>query len=309
MPGPGGGSRGGGFGGGGSRGGGGGFGGGFGGGGSRGGFGGGGFGGPHHRPPHHRPPHFHGPHFGWGWHRPRYYGGGGGGCLGALLAPIIIIIFATFMLISMVFSGLGGLFAQDDEYVEEIMQDYANAQYAAEFPAGATYEDNVLIVFLANEDMERYYCISWVGNNLETDVNNLFGNRFRALVTSRFGGLYKYSLPTDLAYVVETMGNEIASLGLESSFREKTDGARATSHLTNHSEMQIDDTLINTELAKFTEKTGIPAVIVVADETDVFVPSDFSWVGIVLVVALVGLAIFLIVRTVKKNKEEEMARK
>lgn len=59
------------------------------------------------------------------------------------------------MLISMVFSGIGGLFAQDDdrepnradvtvqveqeaEYSEQIMQDYANAQYAAEFPAGDT---------------------------------------------------------------------------------------------------------------------------------------------------------------------------
>ena len=300
MPGPGGGSRGGGFGGGGSRGGGGGFGGGFGGGGSR----GGGFGGHHHRPPH-----FHGPHFGWGWHRPRYYGGGGGSCLGALLAPIIIIIFAAFMLISMVFSGIGGLFAQDDEYVEEIMQDYANAQYAAEFPAGETYEDNVLIVFLANEDMERYYCIAWVGNNLESKVSNLFGNRFESVVTSRFGGLYKYSLPTDFAYILETMGDDIAALGLESSFREDTEGNRATSHLTNHSEMQIDDTLINEKLAEFTEKTGIPAVIVVADETDVFESSGFGAIGIVIGVALIGLAVFLIVRTVKKNKKEEMGRK
>jgi hypothetical protein len=297
MPGPGGGSRGGGFGGGGSRGGGGGFGGGFGGGGSR----GGGFGGHHHRPPH-----FHGPHFGWGWHRPYYYGGS---FVGALLAPIIIIIFAALMLGFAIISSIGGLFTADDAYVEEVMQDYANAQYAAEFPAGETYEDNVLIVFLTNEDMERYYCISWVGNNLETDVNYLFGNRFESLVTSRFGGLYKYSLANDFVYIMETLGDDIESLGLESSFREDTEGDRATSHLTNHSEMQIDDTLINKELAEFTEKTGIPAVIVVADETDVFESSGFGAIGIVISVALIGLAVFLIVRTVKKNKKEEMGRK
>lgn len=208
-----------------------------------------------------------------------------------------------------IISSIGGLFMADDAYVEEVMQDYANAQYAAEFPAGATYEDNVLIVFLTNEDMERYYCISWVGNNLETKVSDQFGNRFKSLVNSRFGGLYKYSLANDFVYIMETLGDDIAALGLESSFREDTEGNRATSHLTNHSEMQIDDTLINEKLVEFTEKTGIPAVIVVADETDVFVPSDFSWVGIVIAVALVGVAIFLIVRTVKKNKEEEMARK
>ena len=243
------------------------------------------------------------------------------------------------MLISTVFSGIGGLFAQDDdsradvtvqveqeaEYSEEIMQDYANAQYAAEFPAGATYEDNVLIVFLANEDMERYYCIAWVGNNLNESVNDLFGARFESVVTSRFGGFYKYSLPTDFEYIVKTMGTNIESLGLESSFKYETDGARATSHLTNHTNLQMDDALVNAALAEFTKKTGIPAVIVLEDEADVFKPpvapvapeepgesSGINWGGVILIVggvALVGLAIFLIVRTVKKNKEEEMARK
>jgi hypothetical protein len=249
------------------------------------------------------------------------------------------------MLIFTVFSGPGGLFAQDDdrepnraditvqveqeaEYSEQIMQDYANAQYAAEFPTGATYEDNVLIVFLANEDMERYYCIAWVGNNLNDRVNDLFGDRFESVVTSRFGGLYKYSLPTDFEHIVKTMATDIESLGLESSFKYETDGARATSHLTNHTNLQMDDALVNAALAEFTEKTGIPAVIVLEDEADVFKPpvapeapeapeepdesSDVNWGRVILIVggvALVGLAIFLIVRTVKKNKEEEMARK
>lgn len=206
--------------------------------------------------------------------------------------------------------AFGSLFEEDEVYVEEIMQDYANAQYAAEFPAGETYEDNVLIVFLTNEDMERYYCIPWVGDNLDSQINNLFGARFESVVTSRFGGLYKYSLPTDLAYVVETMGTEIESLGLESSFKYETDGARATSHLTNHSEMQIDTTLINKKLGEFTEKTGIPAVIVVADETDVFESSSrVDIIPIIIGVAFVGFAIYLIVKAVKKNKEEEMAKK
>lgn len=220
------------------------------------------------------------------------------------------------MLISMVFSGIGGLFAQDDEYVEEVMQDYANAQYAAEFPAGDTYEDNILIVFLANEDMERYYCIPWVGNNLNESVNNLFGARFESVVTSRFGGFYKYSLPTDLAYVIETMGANVEGLGLESSFKYETDGTHAKSHLTNHTSLQMDDALVNRALTEFTEKTGIPAVIVLEDEADVFKPAEESSgfpvgavVGIVIGVGLIGLAIYFIVRTVKKNKEEEMARK
>lgn len=176
--------------------------------------------------------------------------------------------------------------------------------------------------------MERYYCIAWVGNNLNDRVNDLFGANFKSVVTSRFGGPYKYSLPTDFEHIVKTMATNIESLGLESSFKYETDGARATSHLTNHTNLQMDDAHVNRALTEFTEKTGIPAVIVLEDEADVFKPpaapeapeapeapdesSDIDWGRVILIVggvALVGVAIFLIVRTVKKNKEEEMARK
>ena len=164
MPGPGGGSRGGGFGGG-SRGGG------FGGGPRGGGFGGG-FGGPHR---HH---HHHG-----GWYHRHYYGGGGclGGLIGALLYPIIMLIFAGVFL----FSFIGTSFSNVSNggqviYDEAVMQEYADIQYASAFGNSSAYEDNLLLVFLTNEEADGYYTIAWIGDNVKTEISNLFGDETTA---------------------------------------------------------------------------------------------------------------------------------
>ena len=177
MPGPGGSGRGGGFSGG-SRGGFGG-GGGFSGGSRGGGFHGGGFHGGHHHHPHH---HHHG--F-WGFYRPGYYGYGygyGGGCLGgfigALVLPVFLLIFAAVML----FGFVGDAFTNvanggTSDYNEAALQAYADDCYQEHFgDCYETYEDNVLILFLANEESDGYDCIAWVGDNVQYEINDMFHN-------------------------------------------------------------------------------------------------------------------------------------
>ena len=152
MAGPGGGARGGGFGGGGGR-----SGGGFGGGGGRG-FGGGGHHGPHR--PHGYHHHHHHHHGGFWFFGPRrYYGYGGGGCLGGLLglilAPIILIAFAAIIFsvsIGSAFSSIanGGSVV----YNEEAFQTYTKQEYITQFSDYDGVEDNLLIVFLIDENCE-----------------------------------------------------------------------------------------------------------------------------------------------------------
>ena len=175
MPGPGGGARGGGggrgfggFGGGGGS---------FGGGGR--GFGGGGrgFGGG---------PHYHRPHYHGGWFfgpRYHYYGGGGclGGLMGLLLAPIILIMFAVLLIISMFGSAFNLVTTGGNlTYDENIFQDYANEQYAAEFGMTKDYEDNLLLVFAVEDDeYYEYAYIAWCGDHLNQKiVAGKLGNRF-----------------------------------------------------------------------------------------------------------------------------------
>lgn len=314
MPGPGGGSRGGG---GGFRGGGGG---GFhsgGGGGFRGGGGGGGFhggfgGGP--RPPHRPPRRPRGFWGGWFYGPRGYYGGGGclGGLLGILLLPIILVLVAVIMLISSFGSAFsilsrGGV----STYDENVFQDYADAQYAAEFGASTAYEDNLMLVFLVDE--EEYYdyaYIALVGDHINVNIGDMFGNEQtefgRAIAASVNQSSYKYSLDTDLAKMVRTMQEHIVQGGYV-SYTCNEEHTQVDSHLTNKTEMALTEETVNAALAEFTETTGIPVVLVVERIDEVFtktVPTK-TIMTVVIAIALIALAVYLIVRASKNRKQKD----
>lgn len=300
MPGPGGGSRGGGFG-----------------GGSRGGFGGGGmgrgpggFGGGFGRGPYRPRGHFFGPMF-WGYRHPYYYGGGClGGLVGMLVAPIILIMIVVMTFISM-FGSTVAIISNGGEvrYNEADFQDYANEQYINEFGSSSAYEDNLLIIFLTNEEADGYYTIAWIGDNINTRINEMFGNQYsefgRAMQSSVNSGYYAYSLSSNLAMVMEKMTDEVTELGLKSSFKSPSDHSKMTeSHLTNRSDLSLNEQTVNSSLKSFTEATDIPVVIVVDSMETVF--GKTITVGdiltIVILIGFLAFAIWLIVRAVRSRK-------
>lgn len=325
MPGPGGGSRGGGFSGGGSRGGG--SRGGFGGGGSRGGFGGGGG----YRP---RPPR---PHFYGGYHRPYgygYYGGGGGGCLGSLaaiiLVPILVLCISIVVIIGLLTSMITSLFTDEPApdpnagsyiYSEKIFQDYAMMQYDTFYgnvPA-SEYEEKLLLIFLTTEGLEEYSCIAWVGNDIRTEIYDLFGNEqtaFGRVVTDSINPYYEYSLGSNLAVIADRMRMEIEALGLASSFRgDAVPVDPSDSKLVNYTSLNISPETVNDALADFTASTGIETVIVVEAEANVFekyVPAENSKKvseGDIFILALMLLlAVLATVALVKGLKEKKKAK-
>lgn len=297
MPGPGGGSRGGGFGGGS-----------FGGGGGRsGGFGGGSFGGGYH---HHH--HHHGPVFYGGFGRRRYYGGGGclGGLASIIVVPIILLVFSAVFLFASVSSAFTSI-ANGGEvrYSEEKFQDYANAQYMAEFGTSSAYEDNLLIVFLTNEEYDGYYTIAWIGNNVSLRIQEKFGNEYtefgRAMQNSVDTDFYKYSLSSNLTMVMDTMQKSIERENLTSSFITDQDHTTMTkSHVTNYSDLSVNEATINAALERFTESTDIPTVIVIDTVENVFgktMPVGDIMIAVVTL-GIITVAIVAIVKGVKENK-------
>ena len=319
MPGPGGGSRGGGFGGG-SRGGGG-----FSGGGRPGGFGGGsyggprpgGFGGPHHHHHHHHRPFGFFPFF--GFRRPYYGYGYGGGCLGGLLglsAMPIIIIFVVISLLISIFGAVGSSISNVSNggqvvYNESTMEDYAKVEYAREFNSAKEYEDNILIVFLVDEECKGYYTIAYVGNNITDEIYSMFGNEYTEFGTQMLGSInsyYKNSLSKNLATVVNGMTDKVVNLKLKSSFIDEYGSpAGYVSHVTNKSNLSLDERTLNSALEDFTAETDIPMVIVVDDMEEVFGKTVFGTdiMTIVACVALGGAAIYFVYRAVKDKKPEE----
>ncbi len=309
------------------------------GGGSRGGGGhrGGSFGGGHrpggsfggHRPVHR--PHHTRPYMGGGWYGPRRsYGGGGCGCLGGAIS-LVLIPFAMVLAIMLALLGsCSDDIYYDDGYVsiggyydEEKFQDYADGQYAKAFGHLETYEDNLLLVILTEEDNYSYSWIAWVGDHITTDINWLFGAEDtvlgEVLEESVDGQNYKYSLDSNLADAMKMMTTEIKHLNLESSFDCTEERVAFDSHLVNNTDLPMTAETVNDALAYFTEQTGIPVVIVVEDAEGVFgttvtedvadadtVPDTQEWSisgSIVPVVAVILLAavVIVVLRNYKKQ--------
>lgn len=261
MPGPMGGGHGGGFSGG-SR-----AGGGFSGGGSRGGnFGGGFHGGPHHHHGHH---HHHGPIF-MGptfFGRRRYYGGGGG-CLGGALVTIVFILVFVSFLIAAIFGNV--TFESDISdgvpYDEAAFQRYANQRYYDAFCDTDNYENNILLVFVAFDEYDGYDFIAWGGNDIDYETDMLFGYDLQNVVKGQVPDYYEFALSKSLKYVIETMTKKAPAHSAPSM-----DGFDTIySRLYNDSELVIDRELVDTELKKFTEKTGYPIAIAVVDSVEIY---------------------------------------
>jgi hypothetical protein len=309
MPGPGGGSRGGGFG----RSGGGSF------GSGSGGFGrgSGGFG----RGP--RPgrfggfyrPHFHMPFF--GFPRPFFgYGYGGGGCLGGLMGIILFPVLIISIVASVIFSIFGSFggsvsnIASGGHYIEndEKMKNYCMEQYAKEFSDTVEYEDNILIVFLVDDNRKDFYTKVYVGDNIEDSINDMFGGMYTEYGRSLMNNIqknYDDSLSRTLAATVRDMTNEINDLSLESSFyEEKGSPGEYISHVTSHSSIEINENTINSALKDFTEETDIPIVIVIDDMDEVLDKriNGQDILNVILAIAIGGLGIYFIVRAVKGQK-------
>lgn len=287
MAGPGGGSGGGGGFGGGSFGGGGGFsgGGGFGGGSFGGNFGGsnngGNFGGHHHG--HHHGPFFGGPFFG---RRRVQVGGGCGGAIFTVVVLGMFFIFGSLWLFAepgqITINGHPVYIEEDDSFYDEgTMQDYANERYKeifgdpdGYFDGAEGYEDNILLVFLANEEADGYYTIAWVGDNIKPEINEMFGEYTEygeAMNQYINTDYYAYSLDTNLADVVGAMEASIVSANLGSSFKkEAADVPEKISRLVNYTEFEISKDIVNDAIASFRKSTGIPLVIVVDMAEKVF---------------------------------------
>ncbi len=285
MPGP----RGGGGFGGGSRGGGG-----FGGGGHRGGFHGGGY---HHH-------HYHRPFFGGWFFGPRFYGGG---CLGFILAPFIALAFIAiflFLILGITITNIsnGGTVV----YNEHDFQDYANDRYYELFdPSSETFEDNIMIIFLTNEEHDGYYCIAWIGNNVTDEVAYKFSSDGSVLENSMIRNVpdvHEYSLSANLATVVRDL--TAASKNLPSFYENNGQHTSEKSKLVNHSSLNIATAGIDTALSEFTAETDIPLAIVVDDMEEVF-GKGLTGFDIAVIVTVIVATIVIVVIIYKKRKKNK----
>ena len=77
--------------------------------------------------------------------------------------------------------------------------------------------------------------------------------------------------------------------------------SKTESHLTNHSDLAINEETVEAELKKFTEETEIPIVIVVDSMENVF-GKRLSFADIFTMLLFVGLAVVAVVMIVRRVK-------
>lgn len=219
-----------------------------------------------------------------------------------LLLPIILLALVVLILVGSLSGTLNGLFGAGStdtvQYEESVFQSYANTQYAAEFSGTSAYENNLLICFLVNDACDGYYTIAFVGDNLRSEISELFGNEqtvFGRAVISSVSSYYGYSLGSNLATVMDTMTASVQALGLDSSFRTGSSvSSSVTPHLTNHTKQYFSTEAVSSSLQNFTDQTGIPAVIVVDRMEDVFPSKSHNRSSTLIGIGAVLVAVVLI---------------
>lgn len=273
------------------------------GGGGHGGFGGGGFGGGG----------FHGggfrggrgPRMGGFWFfGPRFYYGGG--CLGWFLGPIIALIVVAILMIAILVSLVGSIGKKTVAYSENRFESYLYDVYDEEFSGKAGYEDKIVLAVLTYDDHVEYRYMAMVGDHLPNSVfTKLRGDGNTALVHAMNNNMegssgYENKLARNLEGVVTDLTSSIGAVTFSCAETHVT----GTSRLRNDSALSIDETMVNTALAAFTETTGVEMVIVVDEAAEVFgyqtpIPGI---IALVILLTVAGVIIYIIVRNRKAKK-------
>ena len=226
-----------------------------------------------------------------------------------IMLPIILVLVLVFILIGSIGSAFGNVAKGGETYYDEAkFQAYADEQYAMAFNTASAYEDNLLIVFLTNEERDGYYAIAWVGDNIHTDINMMFGDETTAFgytVQGTVSEYYTYSLDSNLASVMDKMSDKITALNLTSSFKKQTSHeVMPESKLVNYTDIALTEQTVNDSLQSFTDETGIATVIVVDSMEKVLGKTiTFSDIfTIILLIVAIAFLIYFIVRTIRKRK-------
>lgn len=222
------------------------------------------------------------------------------------ILPIIFYILTGIMSFFFLISLVD---CYGSKYNEERFREYASACYEEEFNVEEAHEDNLLIVILTQKGYNECYYISYVGNHVKDNVCNLFGNErseFGKLMNFTFSSNYRNSLDTKIIEVMNVMIYQVKSNASTDSFTCDESHIKVESHITNKTNLEIDETKVNEALANFTEETEIPVTIVVDKDINVFrngISNSTIILGFITF-GLAGLSVLFTIRAIKKKNYE-----
>ena len=231
---------------------------------------------------HHHHHYYHRHHY-YGHH---YYGGGIGS--GAIIV-IALIIFCFIVSFFAVNTGTSNY--------EQTLHEYANQQYQSIFSRSNRYENNILFLYVVDDECETFDAIAWVGDDVPSRTNlKLDGYTISKHVNENY---YKYQLSSGISMSIEELIPVIDKANYKST---------NISTVINNSNLSINQAQIETVLQDLSTTRGYGVAVVIADYDDVFggggSNGGLGTVFTLLIVGLIGGAVLFVIVQKKKQRDE-----
>ena len=230
----------------------------------------------------HRHHHYH--HYGY------HYYGGGIGSVGIIF--IALIIFCSILPFLVVNTGTNNY--------EQTLHEYANQQYQSIFNSSNRYENNILFLYVVDDECETFDAIAWVGDDVPSRTNlKLDGYTISKHVNENY---YKYQLSSGISMSIEELIPVIDTANYKST---------NICTVVNNSNLSINQAQIETVLQDLSTTRGYGVAVVVADYDDIYVGGGsnggLGTVFTILIVGLIGGAVLFVIIQKKKQRDENMS--
>lgn len=232
--------------------------------------------------------------------------------LNVILTPILIIAIALGFMIYNLVSLIptlanGGNIAYD----QTVLDEYQTKEYNSAFKNAPAEGNGLVITFMYNEDTNAMEYVIKAGNNLRTQVTDIFkveGEFGQYLNKHATSDNYKATFSKSLVNAMDHMAKEVTELDLTDVFNKNyKDGQMPEPKLVDKSGFSLDVKAVNAELKEFYDETGISVTVVVDNAAKVFgrsipVTDILLMVLILLVIVMTTVSLVKKIRAYKRGE-------
>ena len=234
------------------------------------------------------------------------------GIPGLIVLIITCLVFLGFF--GVFFIAIAGdlLFGGTVRYDDDKMEEYLETTYIDEFGTSAESEDNILFVFLYDDEIYYNYDYSfYVGDDISTDLFHYIDSFSSSIVDRHFEvDNYEEEIEANLCRDINDMSNELRFLGNDNLICDHVhDGYNI--ELNNKSSYELDKSNIEASLSNFSNTTGVSITLVLdtrenvfgkSVEVDIFALLVLGFIFSVFIIIIV-LGIVKSVKSIKKKND------
>lgn len=179
---------------------------------------------------------------------------------------------------------------------EEELHDYANMQYHTVFRKSNRYENNILLLYVVNEDGTAFDAIAWVGDDVPSKTKFMLSrDEIKQGINEND---YINQLSSDISIFIENLAQEVQPAEKPSTKIYSVD---------NQSNLYVDTKQIEASLETFSNMHGYGVSVIIADYDDVLA-KEVDWMPILIISAVSAVMAYYLVKRYKPKKRKRQKR-